>query len=554
MMFIKSYLADNKCNNLTSLSSDRHRFINDNLNKKNNFIDILNKVNDEDDIFEKRKIINEIDNCDNSDITFYLNSINNLDELNDIGIMNILDLISVILNKMCDMEKITSDQMISLERIIHNIDHSMYVCKCNTPHILEYLKSVGTSYEELKNSVLSRPCKPLFVPKSYICEGVINCDGDINSTIANTDPNKIIGDIFNTKHDEWLVNKIDDIYTYYNIGSKNSEPSNMDSKYTVCELNTLVLLAYVYKTMSLNSNGLIKLKETIDKIRKSASENRVEFINHLDNISNNISSVINDESKKAMLDNSPLHDIGFGDIYKFIPDDKNDLYDIDQNKLNEAFSYNYDTMCILSESIFSSRRSVSKNKVEKELRDEHMRKVQELEDRRMADEYDMKHVEKVRKRQFKAELKERKKAARLEEKLNDRKEAKDSKYEGKVNLKDYYNTSKFTNMSIYKLNRALKRLLTAAVAGGTGVMIGLNPAFLAITALLAKRIKQGNKDERHELFVGLHDQLSYIKEKREIALRNGNNKSALQLKKMEDRLKRMCASASFGMPTREKMF
>lgn len=574
------YLSSIKTN-FTPMGIDTNSYINDELKRKDTFSKCLLLINDVENIFLLEDIYHDImHNSNDDDIIFYINGIKNIKEINDTGLWNLLRLMDVIINRIYKSDKIKSCYVAELDKIIENIDSALYDNKYDNDDLLSEFNILAEKYEKFKNIIQNRPCRPLFIAKAYLCEGAMDPDGNIKSTIYDgKNPDDIIKEIYDVEHDEWLIEKIDRIYDYYAMCmDKLSTPSSTKPAYSIAELNTLVMIAYVYKNMALNITGMINLDHTINKILEIVPDDRLSFIGVLREISSYIHEVINDEDKSFMMDDSPLHALGLGDIYKYLPDKEDGDYNIPVQELNESINNNYDSMCVLSESIFSERRSVSKERISNDIKDEHRRKMLELRDKRLADEYDIRNSQKRTdafididdKREsarLKRDLKRRKKEAALEEKLKDKaakaetkRKLREEKREnnnrnGKlVTIKDKFNTEKYTNYSLYKLTRALNRMITAVAAGGVGVLAGINPAFLGVLAVLKKRLKQGGKTERAELYAGIRDQLELIRKKKEIAERNNDTKTVLELEKMETKLDRMYTNVAYNMPHQDKLF
>ena len=575
MSFLSSVKAD-----LKPMGIESHKYLNDKLKYKNAFFESMEKINDVENIF----LINDVYHyilrySDDNDLKVYMSELNKIQNFTNDGIWNALRLTDVILDRLKESSIIYADTMIEIERLIENLDYAMKISDEDSEDNVNEFRNVAFKYKTLKGNIMMCPCRPSFLPKAYIQESAMNPDGDTIHQIYNntTNPNDIIDELYSIDHEELFINKMNKIYDYYSLTKDIlNVNSNIEPECTVSEFNTIVLITHVYNNVMYNITGLISLCQTIEKILDIIPSDRIKFIKYLNDFIDHIKSVVEDDNKSLMLHDSPLHSMGIGVLYDIIPEKVGDSNEIKISDLNSCINENYDVMCTLSESIFSTRRSVSKQKLSKELRDEHRRRVAELQDRRMADEYDMElsknrtdvdiqNTDKSSKASLKREIKRRTKEAKLEEKLKDKeakaatkrniREAKraNAASAGNVTIFDKYNTAKYTNGTVFMLNRALKRIVGAAVAGGVGAMAGFNPAFLAVSKALIDKCKQDGPRERRAAFNGVVQQLEYVRNKKELARASGDNKAYLQLQKMENKLNAMQSKLAYALPDSHKV-
>lgn len=369
------------------------------------------------------------------------------------------------------------------------------------------------------------------------------------------DPVSFIESTFKEYDEDYLVRRAEKISEIFDIIMK------IDNE---CVIKIFkIFVNYLYDRLMNNSTGLIimrnELIKCIDSREDDVDNDQLDddlspiddFLNiMLDHIDNTMDIFNN---KSAVLNGTPLIEMGFGYIYDIIPSNIETLIEsvgVDYGQLLEeaAAAIDFET---LNESIFTKPVELYDRSMDDDYEFEKQKRQDkyEFKKQKKQDKYEAKKALKSQKDQDKYEDKKARKQRNEQERHEFIREVKQDTYNAaKEGMSKYKNRTRTAGLKwkeiklstpiVYSAVRALKRLIIAVGIGGVSAAAGFNPVFLPIIYLIRRYLKDKAypQTEKRKIMGELRRAIAECEAKIDQADRQNDMKQKYKLMQIKDKL------------------
>ena len=427
-----------------------------------------------------------------------------------------------------------------LMNLLREDDHDYFIHKIKS--LYDYLVSLKGNFDDEHTSAFIEALNFVFskviddiTGKEILIDTISKCDQLlVNAIPVNVDImdnieimlekfNKIT-DIINNEYQDGTTNLLDEMGLGYIYDILPKDDSSINENIDII-VNSLTEAANSFDMVSVLNESI---KENIKNYREKQKERKQKEKDFKEKQKDEKYEIY-DNTKDTRVDISKRQ--------------QNDNYDLERDKKRDKYDDRHELKKKIVDDKYDLKHELKKKIVDDTYGDHRQRRDDkyDLKQQKRQDKYDFKRQKKLDKYEKKKSIADENRQLKLENNERKRQERAEARQrrrdETKIGM-NRWKTLELTNQNARKAANALRKVVKTGAVAGTAALAGLNPIFAGSTYLISSYVKDKTNPatERRKYIDDLHQQITELDEKINMAENRGEADKKLALVKMKQKL------------------